>query len=121
METPSTQLELSEQITKTCCICLENIQDYITCNDCEEGIYCKKCLQKITNNDNIYKCSICRREYSNNLLTPNTINGVEHISICLNLENITIEIYNYTLEVLKILIFIIIAISLISLIIYMLT
>ena len=36
-----------EETSKTCCICLEETQDYISCNDCNEGVYCKSCLNKI--------------------------------------------------------------------------
>ena len=121
--TTTTQIE---QTTKTCCICLEDTQDYISCNDCNEGIYCKKCFNKIKKNDNTYTCSICRREnvnYSIILIeeTKETTENIATLPTCFYIKNIMNETCIFILKALKITIFLVIAIGIILFILFLLS
>jgi len=45
-----------------CVICLEDSKIYVSCPHCEEGNYCKKCINKLVDENKYENCSICRRE-----------------------------------------------------------
>ncbi len=114
-----------QNTTKTCCICLEDTQDYISCNDCNEGVYCKICLNKIKKNDNTYTCSICRRENNNYSIilieeTKETTENVATLSTYFYIKNITNEMCIFTLNALKIIILLVIAFGVILFMLYML-
>ena len=111
-----------ERTSKTCCICLEETQDYISCNDCNEGVYCKSCLNKIKKNDNTYTCSICRRENNNYsiIFIEEATENVATLSTCFYIENIMRETSIFILNALKIIIFLVIAIGIILFMLYML-
>jgi len=114
-----------QNTTKTCCICLEDTQDYISCNDCNEGVYCKNCLNKIKKNDNTYTCSICRRENNNYSIilieeTKEATENVATVSTYFYIKNITNEMCIFTLNALKIIILLVIAFGVILFMLYML-
>ena len=114
-----------QNTTKTCCICLEETQDYISCNDCNEGVYCKNCLNKIKKNDNTYTCSICRRENNNYSIilieeTKEATETVATLSTYFYIKNITNEMCIFTLNALKIIILLVIAFGVILFMLYML-
>ena len=114
-----------QNTTKTCCICLEETQDYISCNDCNEGVYCKNCLNKIKKNDNTYTCSICRRENNNYSIilieeTKEATENVATLSTYFYIKNITNEMCIFTLNALKIIILLVIAFGVILFMLYML-
>ncbi len=114
-----------QNTTKTCCICLEETQDYISCNDCNEGVYCKNCLNKIKKNDNTYTCSICRRENNNYSIilieeTKEATENVATVSTYFYIKNITNEMCIFTLNALKIIILLVIAFGVILFMLYML-
>ena len=113
-----------QNTNKTCCICLEDIDDYISCNYCKEGIYCKNCLTGIIRNDNTYTCSICRREnnYVLIILTEETKEDAENTIIgCFYIKNIIREICIFIFKALKILILLYIAFAVILFILYILS
>lgn len=114
-----------QNTTKTCCICLEDTQDYISCNDCNEGVYCKNCLNKIKKNDNTYTCSICRRENNNYSIilieeTKEATENVATVSTYFYIKNIMSETCIFTLNALKIIILLVIAFGVILFMLYML-
>lgn len=114
-----------QNTTKTCCICLEETQDYISCNDCNEGVYCKICLNKIKKNDNTYTCSICRRENNNYSIilieeTKEATENVATLSTYFYIKNIMSETCIFTLNALKIIILLVIAFGVILFMLYML-
>ena len=114
-----------QNTTKTCCICLEETQDYISCNDCNEGVYCKICLNKIKKNDNTYTCSICRRENNNYSIilieeTKEATENVATVSTYFYIKNIMSETCIFTLNALKIIILLVIAFGVILFMLYML-
>jgi len=114
-----------QNTTKTCCICLEETQDYISCNDCNEGVYCKNCLNKIKKNDNTYTCSICRRENNNYSIilieeTKEATENVATVSTYFYIKNIMSETCIFTLNALKIIILLVIAFGVILFMLYML-
>ena len=115
-----------QNTTKTCCICLEETQDYISCNDCNEGVYCKICLNKIKKNDNTYTCSICRRENNNYSIilieeTKEATENVATVSMYFYIKNIMSETCIFILNALKIIIFLVIAIGIILFILFLLS
>ena len=126
MKNTTTTTTTTTQLDKTCCICLEDTQDYISCNDCNEGIYCKNCFNKIKKNDNTYTCSICRREnvnYSIILIeeTRETTENIATLPTCFYIKNITNEICTFIFKALKIIIFLVIAIGIILFILFLLS
>ena len=46
----------------SCAICLENQDIYVKCPQCNDGTYCKSCINKLIKENNHQKCPICRRE-----------------------------------------------------------